>query len=167
MLEGFGTKLDIYAAYNSPGTNQASATIGAMKTFVATGKVVLLEGALEVDNPGWGMAVTNGCSYVGLDGATHTGWAAAIAMQKDIWTTFNGQVPIATFSLAVPGNGAAGGPAAGALPYCKRLQHALLSSGGKCASDESSGYGLRGVIAYETGYCPNLPKAITETGFDE
>ena len=166
VLEGFGTKLDIYAAYSSPGSNQA-AFLGTMKSLVATGKVVLLEGPLEVDNQGWGMAVTNGCSYVGAGWQLRTPAGprrsrcrrtsgrrstARCRLRPSAWRSRTTVRPAA--------------PQPGRCRYCSVSNTHFYSNGGKCASDELSGYGLRGVIAYETGYRPNLPKAITETGFD-
>ena len=140
--------------------------------LVAAHQVALVEGPLEVDNPGWGLAA-KGLRYRTRAGRMETGWAAAIAGQRDLYARFRGRVKVALFSLAEPGDGAADGPAARAAAGLGTRLPALCDWGnvhfyqhdGRAPGSPEGGE-LRQTIAQETGVVPGAPFAITETGFN-
>jgi hypothetical protein len=160
LVSGHGAKLDIYAGYPSgaiPAGTASTGFITAMKAIMSAcpGAVVLLEGPLEVDNSSWG--VISNHTYGGK-----SGWAAAIQMQADLWNAFQGQVPVAMFSSAVPGNGSAGGPMAPAAGYGNFSNVHCYPHNGNASIVE-----LAGTVKSETGYCPTLPITMTEVGFND
>ena len=163
-----GYKLDIYDAYNAGGSNSASDSLNALTPLVNAGYVRLVEGPLEVDNSGWGLV--NGGSYTALNGQTYTGWNAAIEFQSDLSATFSGKVPVALFSLAVPSDGAANGPAVQAANGLG-ISLSSISDLGNVHFYPHNGNGpaveLPGTIASETGYTAGEGFVITETGFND
>lgn len=170
-LGSLGYKLDLFMAYDSSHTSYTAeyATIGSL---ISSGYVRLVEGALEVDNGAWGLV--NGDQYVAQNGGTFTGWSAAIAMQRDIYSLFHNKVPVALFSIAIPVDGAANGPAAQAAAQFGTNVASLADYGnvhfyqhnGDAPASPSGGE-LVGTVSQETGEMVGRPFVITETGFND
>lgn len=171
-LGRLGYRWNLYIGYDPANTNLAD-QFAIISQMIDAGYVALVEGPLEVDSPSWGMEATN-VRYRGPDGRFHTGWAAAIAMQKDLYDRFRGRAPVALWSIADPGNGAAHGPAAAAAQAMGTSVAALADWGNvhfyqhHGASPGNPRLGeLRRTIAEETGTTPGKPFAITETGLND
>ena len=170
-LGRLGYRWDIYIGYDS-GHPDWSDQLAIMTGLQAAGYLAVAEGPLEVDNPGWGL-VANAIRYRTQDGAIHTGWAAAVAGQRDLYARFRGKVPVALWSLAAPGNGGAGGLAEAAAGRLGTSVAALCDWGnvhfyqhdGKAPGNPEGGE-LKRTIGEETGLVPGKPFAITETGFN-
>lgn len=164
-----GYRFDLYCGYNSPANNGANHNLGPMQQVVNAGYAALLEGPLEVDNEGWGLAV-RGCSYTALSGRTYNDWQAAVAMQMDLYSTFYGKVPVALWSLANPGDGSANSPAVQAASQLGTSVGAIADWGNVHFYPHNGNppiTELPGTIQQETGYTSGKPFAITETGFND
>ena len=167
-LGAAGYKLDIYASYNPSGSNTAGSYVNDLSPLIQAGYVSVLEGGLEVDNGGWGLAVHGG-SYTALNGQTYTGYQATAAMSKDLLTTFGGHVPIAAPSMANPSDGAAGAVLAqGANAMGGAAATATLGNvhyyphNGNPPNVE-----MAGTIGAETGWTSGMPFIMSETGFND
>lgn len=167
-LTAAGYKCCLFLSYNSPANNTASSTISPI-TSIGIGHVALLEGGLEVDNTGFGIAVVGGNSYT--DGlGTFTGWQAAVAMQRDLYTTFSASVPIALWSLAVPTDGASNSAAVTAATQLGTTIAAICNWGNVHFYPHNGQPGsveLAGTVSQETGYTSSQPFVITESGFND
>jgi hypothetical protein len=171
-LGRLGYRWNLYIGYDPAHTNLAD-QFAIIDQLIEAGQVALVEGPLEVDSPAWGMDATK-VRYRTSDGRTHTGWAAAIAMQRDLYDRFRGRAPVALWSLAEPGNGAANSDAVAAARRMGTSVAALADWGNvhfyqhHGASPGNAELGeLRRTIREETGYTAGKPFAITEAGFND
>ena len=171
-LGRLGYRWNLYIGYDPANTNLAD-QFAIISQMIDAGYVALVEGPLEVDSPSWGMEATN-VRYRGPDGRFHTGWAAAIAMQR----ISPRQVPRPRAGGALehrrsrqwrgPRSGRRRGAGdgherggAGRLGNVHFYQHHGASPGNPRLGE------LRRTIAEETGTTPGKPFAITETGLND
>ena len=158
-------RLDIYQGY-APGSNYYSTWSGFMNSL-PSGKIRIVEGMLEVDNPSWGFNNVN-ASYTNKAGATYYGWQGVIAAQADLWGDWKLKAQVALWSLALPSSGSATSQAVTAasnlglsIPSIAHLSNVhFYASGGQCCTPQ-----FTWDINTSTGYAINLPVAFTEFGF--
>lgn len=165
-----GYKLALFGSYASPGSNSGSALLTGINSYVTNGYVSEIEGPLEVDNAGFGLAVTSGAFYTALNATTYSGWPAAVKYQQDVWNTYHATIPIALFSLAVPTNGASNSPAVSAASGLGLTIPGITNRGNVHFYQHFGDAPINqmpGVIAQETGYTPGIPFTISETGFND
>lgn len=170
-MGSLGYKLQLFGAYASPGSNSGASITSAVQPFINSGYVGVLEGPLEVDNTGFGLAVhPTTTNYTALNSTTYTGWQAAVEYQNDFWNTFHTNTQIALFTLANPGNGASNSPAVTAASQLG-LNLKNITNLGNVHFYQHNGNSpinqMPGVISQETGYTSGLPFTISETGFND
>jgi hypothetical protein len=170
-----GAKVDVYYATNPAPPNAPWGTQTIAGALDASGYLASVEGALEVDNPSWGLA-ENGDAYQGLSGQEEAAWNGVVASQMDLYSYFTNptnapnQVPVILWSLAVPTDGELTSPAVQAATQLGTTIPAIANRGnvhfyahnGQNPHAEELGF-----VTQETGYTPKMPFATTETGFND
>jgi len=168
VAEATGARADLYYGYDASSANSLSGFCSVADALLANGQLASVEGGLEVDNEGWGLAVHSG-TYTSLDGKTTSGWQAVIASQSDLYRHYHGKVPVMLWSLAVPSDGSASSPAALAAKKIGATISSIADVGNLhfyAHHGQNPQAEERGFLVQETGYTPGLPFATTETGFN-
>jgi hypothetical protein len=169
VADGTGATADLYLGYNAAGENNLIAFRAVADALLANHQLASVEGGLEVDNEGWGLAVHGG-TYRALDGKTATGWQTVIASQRDLYNCFRGKVPVMLWSLAIPSDGSAISPAVLTAKQMHVSIDSIADAGnfhfyahhGQNPQAEEKGF-----LIQETGYTPSMPFATTESGFND
>lgn len=168
-----GSKIDLYYSTNPAPPNAPWATWGIGGALDGDGYLASIEGALEVDNPSWGLA-ENGDSFSGQ--TSGSGWEGVVASQIDIYNYFTNatnapnKVPVILWSLAVPTDGEANSPAVAAASAQGTTVPAIANWGNLhfyAHNGQNPHVEEQGFLQQETGYTPNMPFATTETGFND
>jgi hypothetical protein len=169
IADSTGATADLYLGYNATGENDIIGFRAVADALLAKHQLASVEGGLEVDNEGWGLAVHGG-NYRALDGKTATGWQAAIASQRDLYDCYRGKVPVMLWSLAVPSDGSAFSPA---VLAAKQLHVSIASIADAGNFHFYAHHGQnpqaeeKGFLIQETGYTASMPFATTESGFND